>query len=141
MLADTIEYGQWKLGTRNESVIFSVNPFVVKLATSIQILVVSITLAITKLNRDVIKPLTDEINLNKPDNDWIRNFIGTNVTGEMRFGLRMSMLFIPFLFVLASFLLYRFKFKIDENMHQKITEELRVRVELDSINIKFYNTL
>jgi Na+/melibiose symporter-like transporter len=53
----------------------------------------------------------------------------------------MSMLFIPFLFVLASFLLYRFKFKIDENMHQKITEELRVRVELDSINIKFYNTL
>ena len=57
MLADTIEYGQWKLGTRNESVIFSVNPFVVKLATSIQILVVSITLAITKLNRDVIKPL------------------------------------------------------------------------------------
>ena len=141
MLADTIEYGQWKLGTRNESVIFSVNPFVVKLATSIQILVVSITLAINKLNRDVIKPLTDEINLNNPGNDWIRNFIGTNVTSEMRLGLRMSMLLIPFLFVLASYLLYRFKFKIDEDMHQKITEEIRQRVEIESIDVKFYNTL
>ena len=31
MLADTIEYGQWKLGTGNESVVFSINPFVTKL--------------------------------------------------------------------------------------------------------------
>ena len=56
-------------------------------------------------------------------------------------GLRMSMLLIPFLFVLASYLLYRFKFKIDEDMHQKITEEIRQRVEIESIDVKFYNTL
>ncbi|MBU1143718.1 MAG: glycoside-pentoside-hexuronide (GPH):cation symporter, partial [Firmicutes bacterium] len=43
MLADTIEYGQWKLGTRNESVVFAINPFVTKLATAVQTFVVTLT--------------------------------------------------------------------------------------------------
>ena len=30
-LADTVEYGQWKLGKRNESVTFSLQPFINKM--------------------------------------------------------------------------------------------------------------
>ncbi|MGI6781348.1 MAG: MFS transporter [Acholeplasmataceae bacterium] len=151
MLADTIEYGQWKLGTRNESVIFAVNPFVVKLATSVQTLVVALTLAFTGLNEKVINPLTEDIDLAnrnhevygtpKLTTEEIRHFISQNITSEMRLGLRLSMLIIPFLFVLGSYLLYRFKFKVDEDMHRKITTEIRQRVEMESINIKFFNVL
>lgn len=129
MLADTIEYGQKKLGTRNESVVFSLNPFVVKLATSIQTLVVALTLALSGMNDKVIKPLTDFINSTNPSTETIRNMISSNMTNHMVLSLRISMLLVPFLFVLGSYLLYMFKYKIDEDTHQKITQELREQLQ------------
>ena len=38
LLTDTIEYGQWKLGKRYESIYFALNPFVTKLASAVYIL-------------------------------------------------------------------------------------------------------
>lgn len=34
-LTDTVEYGQWKLGHRNESITFSVQPFIYKIGGAI----------------------------------------------------------------------------------------------------------
>ena len=36
MLTNTIEYDEWKTGQRNESIIFSVRPFMVKLSGAVQ---------------------------------------------------------------------------------------------------------
>lgn len=129
MLADTIEYGQKQLGTRNESVVFSLNPFVVKLATSIQTLVVALTLALSGMNDKVIKPLTDFINSTNPSTETIRNMINNTMTNQMVLSLRVSMLLVPFLFVLGSYLLYMFKYKIDEDTHRIITQELREQLQ------------
>ncbi|HHU56436.1 MAG TPA: MFS transporter [Acholeplasmataceae bacterium] len=132
MLADTIEYGQWKLGTRNESVVFAINPFVTKLATSIQTLIVTFTLIISKMNELVINPLTE---LNKQNAgldpieriDKAREFIGNNMTDSMRLILRLSMIIIPLILILISYIIYRKKYKIDSKFYKQITDDLLKR--------------
>ena len=130
MLADTIEYGQWKLGTRNESIVFAINPFVTKLATSVQVFVVSITLAASGLNENVINPLTEARQLN-PDmtTEQARAMISSNVTPEMLLQLRSAMIIIPLILIVLSYFIYRSKYKIDADFYQKITHDLEKRIE------------
>ena len=125
MLADTIEYGQWKLGTRNESIVFAINPFVTKLATSVQVFVVSITLALSGLNENVINPLTEARKIN-PDmtTEQARQMIASNVTPEMLLSLRSAMIIIPLILIVISYGVYRWKYKLDAKMYAKITKEL-----------------
>ncbi|MCR1808802.1 glycoside-pentoside-hexuronide (GPH):cation symporter [Haploplasma modicum] len=133
MLADTIEYGQWKLGTRNESVIFSINPFVVKLATSIQTLIVGGTLIISGMNEKVIKPLSDKMNgefkdlPNDEKNLLARAFIDQNMTDYMRLFLRLSMIVIPIICIIVGYLVYVKYYKIDNEMYQTIITDLKER--------------
>lgn len=128
MLADTIEYGQWKLGTRNESVVFAINPFVTKMATAIQTLVLTQTLARSGLNSKVINPTTQFIkdNPNAPKED-IRTFIADRVTPEMLLGLRISMIVIPLILIVLSYVIYRTKYKIDNQLYAQITKDLAER--------------
>ena len=129
MLADTIEYGQWKIGTRNESVVFAINPFVTKLATSVQTFVVSVTLVASGLNSNVIKPVTDAKAANPGmSNEDVRALIASNVTEKMLLGLRTSMIVIPLILILVSYLIYRFKYKIDAKFYSQITKELTERI-------------
>ncbi|TNF06561.1 MAG: MFS transporter [Bacillota bacterium] len=128
MLADTIEYGQWKLGTRNESVVFAINPFVTKMATAIQTLVLTQTLTRSGLNRLVINPTTEFVENNPGvDNEVIRDFIASRVTPEMLLSLRVSMIVIPLILIVLSYVIYRLKYKIDDKMYQEITKDLELR--------------
>ena len=51
-LANTVDYGQWKNHRRDESVIFSMQTFVVKLASGIAALVASLCLNLCNLSSD-----------------------------------------------------------------------------------------
>ncbi len=129
MLADTIEYGQWKIGTRNESVVFAINPFVTKLATAVQTVVVTVTLAASGLNSNVIKPVADAKAANPLiSNEDVRALIASNVTEKMLLGLRTSMIIIPLILILVSYLIYRFKYKIDSKFYSQITKDLTERI-------------
>ncbi|TVP86108.1 MAG: MFS transporter [Acholeplasmataceae bacterium] len=133
MLADTIEYGHWKLGTRNESVVFAINPFVVKMATAFQTIIVSVTLAVSGLNNQVINPLTHYIDTiqhlpQEQRTTLIRAFIDANTTTGMLLILRLSMIVLPLLLILCSYLVYYYKFKIDDKFYKQITSDLAAKV-------------
>lgn len=51
-LADTVDYGQWRTGKRNEAVIFSMQTFVVKLASALSVLIAGIGIDIIGLDPD-----------------------------------------------------------------------------------------
>ena len=78
-LADAVEYGEWKLGKRNESVSFAVQPFINKLGGAVGTGVVTVTLIISGINdianKVVGMPEKDAlsyINQNPPDSAvWI----------------------------------------------------------------------
>lgn len=105
-LADTVEYGQWKLGRRNESITFSVQPFINKIGGAIANGIVGATIIISGINAAAT-----------PD----------DVTAGGLTIMKLSMLILPLLFIVAGYIIYRAKFKIDKEMFDKIVSELGER--------------
>ena len=61
-LADTIEYGQWKMGKRNDSITFSIQPLINKIGAALATGIVSITLVLSGIkNGDVAAEAIDSM--------------------------------------------------------------------------------
>ena len=119
-LADAVEYGEWKLGKRNESVSFAVQPFVNQVGGAIASGVLGFTLIISGINdisEKVANAATDaEVNAlinSTPDSAiWI---------------MKIAMMILPLLCIVAGFVIYIKKFKIDEKMYETIVKDLEAR--------------
>lgn len=109
-LTDTIEYGQLKLGKRNESITFSVQPFINKIGGALASGIVTVTLIISGIN----SAATPE-----------------DVTNEGLLTMKLAMLIFPLISIVAGYLVYLFKFKIDKEMFDKIVAELAERGDLN----------
>lgn len=105
-IADSVEYGEWKLGRRNESVTFSLQPFIYKLSNAIASAVVGITLIWSGI--DVATT---------PD----------DVTEEGLGILRMSMLGLPLALILVSYLVLRARYKLNEEFYATVVKDLAER--------------
>ena len=129
LLADTIEYGQWKLGTRNESIIFSLNPFITKLASAIQAGIFAFTLAASGLNRysNEISALEKSTTLTTEQIKQQANALVATIPDSATLFLRVSMIALPLVLILASYGVYRKFYKIDDAMYRKIIEDLEQR--------------
>lgn len=108
-LADTIEYGQWKLGKRNESVTFSVQPFINKISGAIASGVLGFTLIISGINQA----------------DTPADVPASGITI-----MKAAMLLIPLVVIVLGYWIYLKKYKIDEAMYAKILNELKMRGDL-----------
>ncbi len=129
LLADTIEYGQWKLGKRTESIIFALNPFVVKLSFALQALVVTGTLIVSGLNpiANEISTLESNSALSKEQVLLQANEVVATVTPDMKLIMRLSMIVLPLLLILCSYFCYRKFYKIDKQFYDRIISELKER--------------
>ena len=117
-LANSVDYGDLKNGRRDESVIFSMQTFVVKLASGIAALVASICLTITSLTAGTeIKDGDEKIDFS------------LGVSDSSRLGLRMTMTIIPILGLFVAIMIFKKKFILDEKKMAEIGEELRERDE------------
>lgn len=106
-LADTVEYGQWKLGKRNESITFSVQPLINKIGGALSTAVVSLTLIISGI---------------KVDGGTVEA-IGT--AGKLM--VKASMFALPLVFIVAGYIIYLKKYKISETFYQEILRDLEER--------------
>jgi melibiose permease/lactose/raffinose/galactose permease len=131
MLADTVEYGQWKLGSRNESVIFSVNPFMTKLAGAIQAGVFAVTLAVSGLNRysSAISELENDPFLTKTEINVQANALVQTISQSSKLMLRASMIVLPLLLIVTSYLIYMKFYNIDEQRYAQIITDLEQRAQ------------
>lgn len=108
-LADTIEYGQWKMGKRNESVTFSVQPLINKLGSAIATGVVTLTLIISGINRAAS---------------------AAEVTAQGLMIMKVAMMVFPLVSIVVGYVIYLKKYKIDKEMYENIIEELTARGDL-----------
>ena len=122
-LADAVEYGEWKLGKRNEAASFAVQPFINQFGGAVSKGVVSYTLIISGLNA-VANYLQDEgIITGTPEYEAVINAIpGTSI-----WIMKLSMMILPLICILIGFILYHKKFKIDEELYAKIVSDLEAR--------------
>ena len=113
-LANTVDYGILKNGSSDESVIFSMQTFVVKLASGIAAFAASICLQIAKLQEGT--EVTEEAKLI----DWSA---GVNTAQKM--GLRMTMTIIPIIGLVVAILWFRKKFILTDEKVLEIAEQVK----------------
>jgi melibiose permease/lactose/raffinose/galactose permease len=112
-LADTIEYGQWKSGKRNEAVTLSIQPLINKIGGAIATGIVTATLIISGINRAES---------------------AADVTSEGLLIMKLAMFILPLICIVAGYFVYRFKFKIDKAFYDKIVGELAERGDIKNID-------
>lgn len=108
-LADTIEYGQWKLGRRNDSVSFSLQPFINKMGGAVASGITGATVIISGIND--AKDASD-------------------VTAEGLLIMKTAMLVLPLVCITAGYFVYHFKYKIDQKFFDQIVSDLKERGEI-----------
>ena len=118
-LADAVEYGEWKLGKRNEAASFAVQPFINQFGGAISKGIVSFTLIISGINM-IAQSLTGDKLL---DAEYILN----NTPDSSVWIMKLSMMILPLICILIGFFLYNKKFKIDEEMYAQICKDLEER--------------
>ena len=120
-LADAVEYGEWKLGKRNEAANFAVQPFINQFGGAISKGIVSFTLIISGINA-IAQDIT-----NAGDNEALVNELINATPGSAIWIMKFSMMILPLICILVGFVLYQKKFKIDEEMYAKILSDLEER--------------
>lgn len=109
-LSDTIEYGQWKFGKRNQAVTLSVQPFINKIGGAIGTGVATWTLIVSGIN---------EADTN-----------GVPVTDDGIMILKLAMFVLPLLCIVAGYIVYRAKYKIDKKFYDQIVKDLADRGDI-----------
>lgn len=108
-LANTVDYGELKNNRRDESVIFSMQTFVVKLASGVAALIASICLMVCNLSDDTSQAA------------------GVVDAASSVVGLRMTMALIPIIGLVIAVIVFYKKYILTESKLNEIEAELKTR--------------
>ena len=106
MLADIVDYGEYSLGYRSESIVFSMKGFLQKLAYTIQSIVIAVGLGLSHYDATLI----EQSNLSK------------NTISAMMF-------LIPPIFMIISFIIFTKKYKLYGELSEKVNAFIEVKKE------------
>ena len=106
-LANTVDYGELKNNRRDESVIFSMQTFVVKLASGVAVLIASICLSAAHLSDDSSASVVAE------------------AAGSSIIILRMTMTVVPIVGLLLAVFLFRRKYMLTEQKVEEIAAQIK----------------
>lgn len=101
MLADTVEYGEWKLGKRCESINFSIQTFVVKFGTAVSSFIVGIGLDLVGY-------------------DGLLDVQSTTTI----YGIRVIMFVLPVFGLFFAYWLFNSKYKLTKDFYHQVLVEL-----------------
>ncbi len=111
-LANTVDYGELKNNRRDESVIFSMQTFVVKLASGVAALIASICLTVFHLSDEV---------------DTASATADAAVAVSSVVGLRMTMTLVPIVGLLAAVVVFHKKYTLTEERVEEIARQVKER--------------
>lgn len=111
-LANTVDYGEYKNYRRDESVIFSMQTFVVKLASGVSAFIAGVVLQICNLKND--------------------GAVNAAIDSASRIKLRFGMTVIPILVLLIGIIIFRKLYILTDDKLNEISEELKQRKTIDN---------
>jgi melibiose permease len=111
-LANTVDYGELKNGRRDESVVFSMQTFVVKLASGVAALIAAACLQIFSLSSDAATEAEQTMDLS------------TTVAASSKVGLRMTMTILPIIGLIAAFFWFRKRYILTDEKIEEISAQL-----------------
>ncbi len=107
-LANTVDYGELKNNRRDESVIFSMQTFVVKLASGVAALIASVCLSVFHISEDTTTA-------------------AASVAGASVVGLRMTMTVVPIVGLLIAVFFFHRKYILTEEKVEEIAGQVRAK--------------
>ena len=111
-LANTVDYGQLKNGRRDESVIFSMQTFVVKLASGIAAFIAAISLGIFNLSSSATTEAEQSMDLS------------LNVAASSKMGLRLLMTVGPIIILIFAMIWFSKKYILTDEKMKEIVDKL-----------------
>ena len=112
-LANTVDYGEIKNNSRDESVIFSMQTFVVKLASGVAALIASICLSVFSLSNDTSDTAA----------------VAEAVANSSVVGLRMTMTVVPIAGLLVAVFLFHRKYILTDEKVAEIAAAVKAKHE------------
>jgi len=109
-ISDTIDYGHWKLGRRNTAITFALQPFINKLGAALSAEIAALALIWSGINAAQGNP--------------------DRVTGGGLATMKLIMLVFPLVTTALGYLLWRWKYKIDDTFFAQIQADLEARGQL-----------
>ena len=109
-ISDTIDYGHWKLGRRNTAITFALQPFINKLGAALSTEIAALALIWSGINAAQGNP--------------------DLVTGRGLTVMKLVMLVFPLVTTVVGYVLWRWKYKIDEGFFAQIQADLAARGQL-----------
>ena len=106
-LANTVDYGELKNNRRDESVIFSMQTFVVKLASGLAALVASVVIFVFHIQKD--------------ENAAVL----TAIDASSRMGLRMCMTLIPIAVLIVGLIVFKKNYILTDEKLEEISNKLK----------------
>ena len=105
-LTDSVEYGEWKFHKRNDSVTFSLQPFINKMGGAVASGVTGAIVIVSGMSTaQTAADMTDS---------------GVLI-------VKSAMMILPLICIVAGFFVYRSKYILDEVMYKKIIADLEAR--------------
>jgi len=106
-LANTVDYGELKNNRRDEAVIFSMQTFVVKLASGLSAFIAGLILSICNISKD--------------------SLVGTQLPASSSNGLRICMTLIPMFVLVIGIVVFKKKYLLTDEKLKEINDELAKR--------------
>ena len=119
-LANTVDYGEMKNGRRDESVIFSMQTFVVKLASGVAAFVAALCLSINSLSNESTTEAEQAMDLSQ------------TVADSAKMGLRMTMTLLPILGLFIAILVFRKKYILTDEKVEELAAEIAKKRESEA---------
>ena len=131
-IINTVEYSEYKTGSRDEAIIASLRPFITKLSSALVVALTSFTyilLGVTHFTNQ-ISTLEQSCTQGLISESEKLSQIGAVLQGVapgQNLGLLFAMTIVPWLLMLLSYLLYKKHYKLDEAEYERICREIERR--------------
>ena len=131
-IINTVEYNELQYGTRDEGIITSMRPFLTKLATSLVVVITTVTYLICRLTDytnqiQEIERLANAGAISAEDKAIEIDQVINSVGRAQSVGLLICLTVIPCLCLLISWIIYNKFYKLDEDEYKRICDELEAR--------------
>ncbi len=131
-IMNTVEYNELKKGTRDEGIITSLRPFITKMASALFLLITSLIyliFGVTDFTNAIsdVERMANAGTIGEEEKAAKIADILKGVTTTETNGLLICMVFIPLILMFLSYVLYKKKYKLDEDEFERICKELEAK--------------
>ena len=131
-IINTVEYNEYKTGSRDEAIIASLRPFITKLSSALVVAVTSFTyiiLGVTDFTNRIstLEQSCTQGVITEADKLSQISQVLQGVQSVQSAGLLISMTLLPWLLMFLSYILYKRHYRLDEEEYERICGEIESR--------------